>query len=232
MTEGSFITTTFQCDVEPATITFGPGRSEGLTAAVRPADGTGMLVTSTIPVSDIVLSVYAVGVFLSGQTWSTSSLEPTSSTSSGSSETAHTKITLSPTSVGADQEVPSDEEDTSGPSRNGLIGAIVGSILGAALLLGLGFFLVRRHRNKNRERTKISDYQDAQGNDKHFHGHEHELEGTQGDILYKWRPELDGNSTRAELDNSNMVVELDVYPPVELDATGLYAQGYKPKDMD
>lgn len=232
MTEGTFITTVFECDVDPIIITFGPGRSGALTADARPPDGTGMLVTSTIPASEIVLSVYAVGVFLSDQTWSTSSPEPpTSSTSSASSETAKTKITLSPTSAGADFEITSGQEDTSGLSRDGLIGAIVGSILGAALLFGLGFFLVRRHRNRSREATRINDFQDAQGKDKHFNGHEHELEGTQGEI-YKWRPELDGDATRAELDHNNMRVELDVLVPVELDATGMYVQGHKPKETD
>lgn len=233
MTEGSFITTTFQCDVEPETITFGPGRSESLTALVRPPDGTGIMVTSTIPVSDIVFSVYAVGVFLSGQTWSTSSPEPTSSTSAAGSTTdiGNTRITLSPTSAGADQEGFPQQEHTSGMSTAGMAGAIIGSILGAALLLGLGFFFIRRHRNRNRERTRINDFQDVQDKDKHFGGHEHELDAAQG-LEWKWRPELDSNATRAELDNSNMRVELDVLPPVELDAAGVYAHKYAFEEAD
>lgn len=227
MTEGSYITSSFACSTTPWTVDFGPEATNDITAAVRPAGGTGMMVTSTIPASDIVLSVYAMGVFLSGQTWSTSSPEPTGSlTGLGD---AQTKVTLSPTSVGASQEDPTDQSDASGGAGKGWIGAVVGSILGAALLLALGFFLVKRHRDKSRGGTRIHELQGAQDKPKYYRGHEYELEGSEGDIS-KGRTELDTDATRAELDN-DMRAELEVIPPVELDGTSTYFQGNKSRDL-
>lgn len=186
-----------------------------------------MMVTSTIPASDIVLSVYAMGVFLSGQTWSTSSPEPTSSlTGLGD---AKTKVTLSPASAGTNQEEPTGPGDASRGAGKEWIGAVVGSILGAALLLALGFFLVKRHREKNRGGTRINDFQAAQDKSKYYRGHEYELEGSQGDNS-KGRTELDANATRAELDN-DMRPELEVIIPVELDGTNTSFQGNKSREM-
>ncbi|KAK6955763.1 hypothetical protein Daesc_003407 [Daldinia eschscholtzii] len=93
-------------------------------------DANWMQTSLTIQLNAVVFIALAKGVFLEGQ-----SITPTATTLS--------------TKIGT-ETIPSSVDDvpTNSPSRNALIAAVVGGVLGACILVGLGYALWRRKRSR------------------------------------------------------------------------------------
>lgn len=185
MTEGTVLSSIGDCPGATITeIVFSLDRSEISASRLQ-----------TFPISD-VLTVQATGIFLQGQTWTKSSLlAATPSTTTANSLKATS--TSTPSSIESNY-VPSAEA-TSHNRRSIIIGASIGAVFGASILLWLGFFLLRRHRRKHRAKPsteELHEYNEA-GCLKP------ELEGNSPPRVCTTKAELDSLATRAELDGMN-----------------------------
>ncbi|CAJ2507559.1 Uu.00g087450.m01.CDS01 [Anthostomella pinea] len=135
------------------------------------------------------LSVFMQPIFLGGNKLAAVSQL---STSSGSKSTSTFETTLTASTNGVDHRtVPT-------ASRNVQIGVAVGGSLGVALLLCLGFFLLRRYRRKRQVKTAQGD---VPANSRDYHD-KAELAGYTGRPVYVTKAELDSSAARSELDGT------------------------------
>ncbi|KAI1103570.1 hypothetical protein F4804DRAFT_224776 [Jackrogersella minutella] len=197
-TEGTAVSVATDCSII-GTIPFGPGLTNSL-----PILSMGGIGSNIVPASQLTIQASAQGIFLLGQTLT--------SGSSGSMSIPGPSESV----IGSG----SDKVYLSSISTRTAIAASVGSTLGAILILGLGFFLIRRHRKRRREMAegKGGDAQDSSASAstplKAQDGdgtQKPELEGSGTDVARFDKNELDANTTRLELEG---VVSSEMEAPV------------------
>lgn len=209
VTEGAVLSTLelSGCNLpdEATTMAFGPSHTEIITTQLQavlsgPEETSLASFTYTLPVSNLLFSVQAAGIFLQGQTWTQSS-PLTPSTPATAPKTATNPVdstsTLIPTS-NESEDVPSAEPNLHN-KRSIIISASIGAVLGAAILCWLGWLLLRRHRKKHRTESSMEEPQEYN----QFGCQKPELEGSNGPRVYTIKAELDASVTRAELDAAN-----------------------------
>ncbi|KAI1077052.1 hypothetical protein F5B20DRAFT_280459 [Whalleya microplaca] len=168
LTEGNITVGGTNCDATPTTYAFGHNQA-GLATIGNDADA--------IPLGNVQVSATAEALFLLQQTSATESSVTSSLAPEQTNEgdiPAHTNGTL---------------RETPDALNTAQIGGAIGGAMGAALLLCLSFFLIRQHRNKQRDKLG-KDHPDESYN-------KPELESGGGN-----RAELDALATRSELEGT------------------------------
>ncbi|OTB04215.1 hypothetical protein M426DRAFT_321064 [Hypoxylon sp. CI-4A] len=153
ITEGVFMSSPAHCSESYDVYTFGPGSSRNTQGFVTEytTPGTGTPSAATLqPASDIALTVQASGVFLQGQTMPTPT--PSSAVDLSMEEVIHNQATVIHHPELVRRATPTTYPTIAPVSPGAIGGAIAGGVLGTAVLVGFGFII----RKKTRERVRAA----------------------------------------------------------------------------